>query len=122
MPTFGLKVDGAKVDLTMKSISNRQFDYEFENMEYVKDDYTTVSAKGTHKLYNSQLFDYMSYFKCDFEIELRYAPNHDVLAVKAYAVANAPKDHSDEASMINILIGTQESKAKQISNQFEIFE
>jgi hypothetical protein len=120
--TFGLKVVDSKIDITMKSLSNRQFDYEFTEIDFIDPEYTTINSKGTHKLYNSQFFDYLSYYKCDFEIELRYSSAHDVLAIKAYSIANRPTKSEVNTSDIGVLIGTHESKAKQISDQFEIFE
>ena len=117
--TFGLRIVDGIVDMTMKSVMNRQFDYTFDDTNDVDQNYTTITGTATHKLFNSSLFDYMNNFACDFEIELRYSVSHDVLAVKAYGIV--PKGANVTTSNINVLVGTQESKAQQISNHFEIF-
>ena len=61
----------------------------------------------------------MSYFGCDFEVELRAVPNSDILSIKCRAVI--PKSDVIPED-IHILVGTQENSNEVCGNKVDIVE
>ena len=120
--TFGVIVDEGKISLYIRGIQSNQLTKDIDELSAnVYGDYTTKSddSENPFKLFPSKFIKYMYNIGCDFEVELRLfeGPHMTVTAIKAYGVIAEDTD-----TPINILVGTQESSAEAVSNNYEVIE
>jgi len=132
--SFGLSVANDKITMYMSNIQNHQVTKVIdETKAKVFDSYSTTAHEQDNnhpfKLFPNKIFRYMSYFGCDFEVELRVMKRAkgDIMAVKCFGVmdfieqkktksmkkadniADVPKEP------VNVFIGTQENSAHAAS-------
>jgi len=90
LDTFGLSIANNKIIIYMKNIQNQQVTKVIDPTKTkVYNDFTTIKPndKVPCKLFPYKIFNYMSYFGCDFEIELRNIKRPktgDIMAVKGF--------------------------------------
>jgi hypothetical protein len=75
-----------------------------------------VNGIEKYRLFPSRLFNFMSTFDCEFDIELRYLESRNTLAFKAFG-----KVEQENGDAINIYIASPESTSQIMSN-FDIVE
>ena len=120
--SFGIIVDNNDISIYMRGIQNNQLTKNIDELKSkVYENYTTKGAAGEEpfKLFPSKFIKYMNHIGCDFEVEIRVfeGPRGTVTAIKAYGTI---AEDTDEP--INILVGTQESSAEAVSNNYEVIE
>lgn len=120
--SFGIIVADEKISLYIRGLQNNQLTKDIDELKSnVYGDYTTKEAGSDDpfKLFPAKFIKYMYNIGCDFEVELRVfkSEHKTVTAIKAYGVVAEDTD-----SPINILVGTPESSAEVVSNNYEIIE
>lgn len=120
--SFGVIVDSDEISIYMRGIHDNQLTKKVDELKSkVFDGYTTKGEAGEEpfKLFPSKFIKYMCHIGCDFEIEIRVfeGPSRTVTAIKAYGVIA-----EDTGEPINILVGTQESSAEVVSDNYEVIE
>lgn len=120
--SFGLIVDKDEISIYIRGLQDNQMTKKIDELKAkVYDGYTTKEggAEGPFKLFPTKFIKYMTDIGCDFEVELRVfvGPHKTVTAIKAYGVVAEDSDKP-----IHILVGTQESSAEAVSNNYEVIE
>jgi len=117
---FHLLVDD-KIHIYMKGIQNQQFSRVFKDKNImIYDNFTTKNADGKDfKIFSTRIFDYMSYFGCDFEVELRNLADANIMALKCRGKLKYDDPKVDE---ILVYIGTQENSADVCASTLELVE
>jgi len=120
--SFGVIVDNDEISIYIRGLQDNQMTKKIDELKVkVFDGYTTKEgdADGPFKLFPAKFIKYMTNIGCDFEVELRVfeGPHKTVTAIKAYGVIG-----EDSESPIRILVGTQESSAEAVSNNYEVIE
>lgn len=132
--SFGLSIANNKITIYMSNIQKHQVTKVIdETKASVLSGYTTVTheqaTKHPFKLFPNKIFNYMYYFGCDFNVELRIIKrgDGDVMAIKCFGVMefepkktgkSLKKDDAqptDPKKPIQIFVGTQESSAHAAS-------
>jgi hypothetical protein len=115
---FHLLIDD-KIRIYMKGIQNQQFSRVFgDKTIMIYDNFTTKGADGNDfKIFSTKIFDYMSYFGCDFEVEIRNLPDANIMALKCRGKLKYDDPKIDE---IAIYIGTQENSADVCASTLEL--
>lgn len=120
--SFGVIVANNDISLYIRGLQDNQLTKKIDELKSnVYGDYTTKAKAGEEpfKLFPAKFIKYMYNIGCDFEVEMRVfeGTNTTVTAIKAYGVVA-----EDTASPIHILVGTQESSAEAVSNNYEVIE
>jgi len=119
---FNLSIVDNKIKIYMKGIQNQQFSRIFEGSDIqIYDNFTTVTSQGENilRIFPTRIFDYMSYFGCDFEVELRTIPTSGIMAIKCRGVVEKDNSTPDD---IHVFVGTQENSAEVYTNKLDIVE
>lgn len=116
---FNLAIDGDTIKIYMKGVTKQQFSRTFKGMDVkVYDGYETKKdGKLDLKVFPSKIFDYMSYFGCGFEIEIRTLPDDSLMALKCRGTIS-----NENVDDINIFIGTQENSSEVCNADLDIIE
>jgi len=132
--SFGLSIANNKITIYMSNIQKHQVTKVIdETKANVFNGYTTVTheqiTKHPFKVFPNKIFNYMYYFGCDFNVELRIIKrgDSDIMAIKCFGAIdftpkktgkNFKKDDGQPVvskNPINIFVGTQESSAHATS-------
>lgn len=115
---FGVTVNNA-VSFYMRGIDRQQVTRQIDPVKCKIHNSTVLASDGIDKYrqFPTRIFNYMSYFKTDFEVELRYTgENRNLVGFKAFGkVVNPGKDD------IEVFVGATESTS-QSQNNFDIIE
>lgn len=119
---FSLMVDDDQITIYMRGLQNEQVTKTMDPLKTkVFNNYTTKTSptEDPFRIFPSRFFKYMSFFGCDFDVEIRVAQTETTttVAIKAYGRIETP-----DMEPIEILVGTQESSAAVVTNSFEIIE
>ena len=127
---FGLAIVNDKITMYMTNIQNHQVTKVIdETKAKVFNSYTTTPQEQDNtqsfKLFPNKIFRYMSYFGCDFEVELRVLKKAkgDIMAIKCFGIMDfadnkkpkSMKKDGNTAEPVNVFIGTQENSAHAAS-------
>lgn len=127
---FGLAIVNDKITMYMTNIQNHQVTKVIdETKAKVFNSYTTTPQEQDNtqsfKLFPNKIFRYMSYFGCDFEVELRVLKKAkgDIMAIKCFGIMDfadnkKPKSMKKDGNTpepVNVFIGTQENSAHAAS-------
>lgn len=115
---FGVTVNDA-VSFYMRGIERQQVTRQIDPVKTKINNSKVLASDGIDKFrqFPARIFNFMSYFKIDFEVELRYTgENRNVVGFKAFGKVTV--DGKDD---IEIFIGATESTS-QSQNNFDIIE
>lgn len=120
--SFGVIVENDEINIYIRGPQNNQLTKSIDPLKSkVFDNYSTKDDGSTepYKLFPTKFIKYMNNMACDFEVEIRVfnGPNGTITAIKGYG-----KFEYDDKSPINILVGTMESSAEVVSNNYEVIE
>ena len=118
---FGVKIVSGKMVWFMKDGSGeKQYTKEIDYTHIKSDE--TFSTEVANKpgsdirLFPTSFLDIIAEFPYDFVLEFRYAEQADIIAIKGYSTVKK----SDEP--INLLVGTQESRAHASIGSYDVIE
>jgi len=118
--SFGLYINDSDINLYMRGIQGQQTKRSIDKTKsQVFNSFSTEDdGLKKYKLFPSKIFNYMAYFDCAFDIEvriLRRGPDSYITSVKAYG-----KLEFDDREPINIFIGCPENEAQVCANNFDV--
>ena len=106
------------ISIVMRGIERQQVTRKIDPVKAKIADSNVLRSEtlDKYRLFPSRIFSYISEFKCDFEVEIRYAPSHNLVGFKAFGkIKNKDKDD------IEVFIGATESTSQTMIN-FDIIE
>lgn len=115
---FGVTVN-TDVSFYMRGIERQQVTRQIDPVKCKINNSTVLASDGIDKFrqFPARIFNFMSYFKIDFEVELRYTgENRNLVGFKAFG-----KIAVDGKDDIEVFIGATESTS-QSQNNFDIIE
>lgn len=114
---FGLTVNEA-ISIYMRGMERQQVTRLIDETKSLILDSNALNVNGIEKyrLFPSRIFNFMSTFDCEFDIELRYLESRNTLAFKAFGEVK-----QENGDVINIYIASPESTSQIMSN-FDIVE
>lgn len=114
---FGLTVNEA-ISIYMRGMERQQVTRLIDETKSLIFDSNALNVDGIEKyrLFPSRIFNFMSTFDCEFDIELRYLESRNTLAFKAFGEVK-----QENGDIINIYIASPESTSQIMSN-FDIVE
>lgn len=115
--TFNMTVDD-DISMIMRGIERQQVTRKIDpiNSKIFDSNVLRSDSINKYRIFPSRIFSYLSEFKCDFEVEIRYLPTHDIVGFKAFGkIQNKDKDD------IEVFIGSTESTSHTMIN-FDIIE
>ena len=114
---FSMTVDD-DISIVMRGIERQQVTRKIDPIKTKILDSNVLRSESIDKyrLFPSRIFSYLSEFKCDFEIEIRYAKNPNIVGFKAFGkIKNKGKED------IEVYVGATESTSQTMIN-FDIIE
>ncbi len=114
---FGLTVNN-DVSYYMRGTERQQVTRKVDGLKTKIYNSEILASDGIEKfrLFPARLFSFMSYFKTDFEVEIRYMESKDIVGFKAFGkLTTAGKDD------IDVYLGATESTS-QTMNNYDIIE
>jgi hypothetical protein len=119
---FRLVVDAGDISIYIKGIQNQQFTRKIDSTKaQVFSNFSTKKEDdpGHYKLFPTKVLDYMSYFGCDFEVEVRrhISKKGEIIAIKAYGTLKF-----DSKPDMEVFIGTKESESELSAHNSDIVE
>lgn len=120
--TFGLYINSGKISLYMRGIQGQQTKRTIDGLKSQVIGGFSTESEGLkkYKLFPSKIFQYMAYFGCDFDVEiriLRRGQSDYITSIKTYGVVTTPG--SDD---INVFIGCPENEAEICANNFDVIK
>lgn len=114
---FGLTVSD-NISLYMRGLERQQVTRMIDDTKSQIFDSKSLNVEGIDKyrLFPSRIFNFMSTFDCEFDVELRYLESRNTLAFKAFGQVT-----QENGDPINIYVASPESTSQIMSN-FDIVE
>lgn len=114
---FGLTVND-EVSYYMRGTERQQVTRKVDGLKAKVYNSEILAGDGVEKfrLFPARLFTFMSHFKTDFEVEIRYLESKDIVGFKAFG-----KLKSDGKDDIEVYLGATESTS-QTMNNYDIIE
>lgn len=114
---FGLTVNDT-ISIYMRGLERQQVTRVIDDTKSQIFDSNALRSDSIDKyrLFPSRMFNFMSTFECDFDVELRYLESRNTVAFKAFGTVK--KDNFDP---IHIYVASPESTS-QVMNNFDIVE
>lgn len=114
---FGVTVSDT-ISLYMRGLERQQVTRVIDEVKSKIYDANILASEGMDKyrMFPSRIFNFMSTFNCEFDIELRYLESKNTLAFKAFGQIK-----EENGDSINIYVASPESTSQIMSN-FDIVE
>jgi hypothetical protein len=102
----------------MRGLERQQVTRVVDDVKSKIYDSNILSSDGMDKyrMFPSRIFNFMSTFNCEFDVELRYLESKNTLAFKAFGQVK-----EENGDVINIYVASPESTSQIMSN-FDIVE
>ena len=115
--TFGLTV-ADKISLYMRGLERQQVTrtIDFTRAKILNKTILQADSIEKYRLFPSRLFKFMSTFKCEFDVEIRYLESKNIVAFKAFGKVDVKG-----GDPVNIYVASPESTSQVMSN-FDIVE